>query len=118
MKKENLCVGSRTEMGDHTCKFYLRPVGEIPGGLWSWNVYIDGNVHARGPGSGRKDPVHWYANLLPGAHRVVVREENTLGPTRAESNTLHFTVTDESEIFVDVSFVDGKIDLRTSTERI
>lgn len=66
MNKDKLCVGARAAMGDHTCTFLLRPVGEIPGGLWSWLVYVDGNVHAGGPGSKRKDPIHWYATLLEG----------------------------------------------------
>ena len=70
--------------------------------MWSWRVYVDGNVHARGPGSKRGDPEHWYATLLPGAHRLVLRDAETNEPSRKESNTLHFTVDKQSEILVDV----------------
>jgi hypothetical protein len=117
MKKEDLCIEARAEMGEHTCTLNLRPVGEIPGGLWSWSVYVDGNVHARGPGSHRKDPTHWYATLLAGTHCVVVRENNVLNSTRNESNTLQFTVTDQTEIVIDVLYANGEINLKLPTER-
>lgn len=73
----------------NTCMLWLRPVGEVPGGLWSWRVYVDGNVHARGPGSKRRDPVHWYATLSQGNHRLVVRDSETNNVNCKESNTLY-----------------------------
>ncbi len=115
MYKDKLCVGARAAMGDHTCALMLRPIGEIPGGLWSWLVYVDGNVHARGPGSKRKDPRHWHATLLQGDHRLVVRDSKTNNPNCKESNTLHFTVGSQTEIVVDVSFMNGEINLALST---
>lgn len=116
MNKEKQCAGTRVEMGEHTCALLLRPMGEIPGGLWSWRVYVDGDVHARGPGAKRKDAIHWYATLLPGAHRLVVRDSKTNNPNRKESNTLHFTVDTQTEMLVDVSFLNGEIILGFSSE--
>ena len=103
-------------MGDHICQLMLRPVGDIPRGLWSWRVYLDGNVISRGPGSKRKDPVHWYATLLLGEHRLVVRDSRTNNPSCKESNTLYFTVSNQTEIVVDVSFVNGGINLDYQSE--
>ena len=102
-------------MGDHTCALLLRPIGEIPGELWSWLVYVDGNVHAGGPGSKRKDPIHSYATLLQGTHRLAVRDSKTNNPNCKESNTLHFTVGSQTEILVDVSFINGEINLEFSS---
>jgi hypothetical protein len=118
MSNENLCVGARADSGEHTCKLLLRPVGNIPGGLWSWRIYVDGNVHARGPGSRRKDPVHWYASLLSGVHRLVVRDANIQSPSRSESNTLNFTIHRQQELLVDVSFTKGQIHLELAPESV
>ena len=115
MNKDSLCVGARAAMGEHTCALWLRPVGEIPGGLWSWSVYVDGDIHSRGPGSKRKDLKHWYASLLPGAHRLIVRESDTNNPNTKESNALHFTVEKQTDIQVDVSFISGEINLVISS---
>lgn len=98
----------------NTCTLWLRPIGEIPGGLWSWRVYVDGNVHARGPGSKRKDPMHWYATLSQGNHRLVLRDSETNNVNCKESNTLYFTVENQPEILVDVSYVNGEINLEIS----
>lgn len=106
MINTNLSVGSRAALGEHICKLLLRPVGDIPGGLWSWWVYVDGNVHARGPGSLRKDPTHWYGSLCSGRHRLVVRGARE-SPNRVESNVLEFIVERQPEIVVDISFVNG-----------
>jgi len=51
MVNDNVSVGARALLGEHVCQLMLRPTGEIPGGLWSWRVYVDGNVQSRGPGS-------------------------------------------------------------------
>lgn len=99
----NLSVGARAAAGEHTCKLLLRPVGEIPGGLWSWWIYVDGNVHSRGPGSLRKDAVHWYASLCAGPHRLVIRNDPK-SAKRVESNVLEFRVEQQAEIVIDVSF--------------
>ena len=108
-KKERLSVGARSLMGEHTCQLRLRPRNEIPGELWSWNVYVDGNLHTRGPGSTRKDSMPWYASLLAGPHRIVIRERQVATTSRIESNTLHFTVSGQAEIIVD--FVRGRRDV-------
>lgn len=110
MSNDNLSVGARAELGEHTCSLLLRPEGEIPGGLWSWWVYVDGNVHSRGPGSMRADPVHWYASLCSGPHRLVVRGAPQ-HPDRIQSNTLEFIVERQSEILVDVSFMNEGMQL-------
>lgn len=73
MDKSKLSVGVRAAMDEHVCQLYLRVDGDLPRGLWAWNVYVDGNVHRRGPGSTRRDPQAWYASLEPGEHRVVLR---------------------------------------------
>lgn len=117
MKKEMLCVGARSTLGEHTCQLMLRPKNDIPGGLWSWWVYVDGNVNARGPGSKRKDPVHWYTTLLAGEHRLVVRAPVDAQPNRAESNTLYFSVENQSEITVDVSFINDALHLEIASEK-
>ena len=101
-------------MGEDSCQLRLRPRNVIPGGLWSWSVYVDGNLHARGPGSTRKDPMPWYASLMAGLHRIVIREQRVGTPNRIESNTLHFTVGGQTEIIVDVSYHDGAIFLELS----
>jgi hypothetical protein len=104
-------------MGEHVCRLLLRPRNEIPGGLWSWKIYVDGDVHGRGPGSNRKDETPWYASLLAGPHRLVVREPDVKRQERKESNTLHFTVQDQTEIVVDVSYKEGTMLLELSEER-
>ena len=85
----------------------LRDDVEIPGELWSWSVYVDGNIHHRGPGSTRTDPLKWYATLPIGEHRIVIRESDNAKPDRQESNTLHFVVEDQSELVIDVAFREG-----------
>lgn len=115
MSDDSLSVGARAELGEHICSLLLRPVGDIPGGLWSWWVYVDGNVHSRGPGSLRKDAVHWYASLLAGPHRVVVRAAPQ-SPNRMESNTLQFSVERQTEILVDVSYTKEGIQLSLARE--
>ncbi len=107
-KYPNLCTGARVLMGEHGCELHLRPQN-IPNGLWSWRVYIDGNVHNRGPGSTRKDPLHYYALLLPGVHRIVVRDSKTNNPNVKESNTLCFRVERESEIIINIKYVDNEV---------
>lgn len=108
-KNERLSVGARSLMGEDSCQLRLRPRNVIPGELWSWSVYVDGNVHARGPGSTRKDPMPWYGSLMAGPHRIVIRERRVGTTNRIESNTLHFTVGGQTEIVVDVWYKDGTI---------
>ena len=105
----NASNGALAEAGEHLCKLFLRDDDQVPGGLWSWKVYVDGNVQGRGPGSTRKDPLKWYATLAKGEHRVVVRESNHTKPDRAESNTLQFTVGSQPELIVEVAYRGGKI---------
>lgn len=111
MSQDNLCVGAHAEQGEHTCMLLLRPTIGIPKGLWSWLVYVDGYIHARGPGSKRKDSEHWYAPLLSGEHRLVIRDSKTTNPNRKESNTLYFIIGSESEVLIDVSYVDDEMHL-------
>lgn len=115
MSNDSLSVGARAEQGEHTCSLLLRPVGDIPGGLWSWWVYVDGNVHSRGPGSLRKDPIHWYASLLSGPHRLVVRAAPQ-SQNRIESNTLQFVVERQSEVLVHVSYSNETVQIRLAQE--
>lgn len=114
MSNDHLSVGARIASGEHSCRLLLRPRGDIPGGLWSWWVYVDGNVRSRGPGSLRRDPVHWYASLLPGPHRLVIRSAPRT-EHRLESNTVQFVVDRQAEIVVDVSYSDGEIRLTLDT---
>lgn len=51
----------------------------------------------------RSDPVHWYATLLSGPHRLVIRGAPQ-DPDRMESNTLRFIVERQAAIVVDVSY--------------
>lgn len=115
MNKGKLCASARIEMGEHACNLWLRPVGNIPGGLWSWCVYINGDVYHRGPGSTRKDPEHWYGPLFPGEYRLVVRDSATNNPDMKESKTLYFTVEEQLDIFVDVTCVNDEINLALSS---
>ncbi len=107
-----------TEAGAHLCKLYLRDDGRIPGGLWSWKVYIDGDVHQRGPGSTRKDLLKWYAMLPKGEHGVLIREPDHIKENRIESNTIFFTVENELELIVDVGFHRGKIILNMADTQL
>jgi hypothetical protein len=102
-------------MGEHACNLWLRPVGRIPRGLWSWRVYVNGNIMHRGPGSTRKSPEHWYGPLFAGEYRLVVRDSATNSPNMKESETLYFTVASQSDIFVDVTYVNGEIGLALSS---
>jgi hypothetical protein len=102
-------IRALADRGEHLCKLLLRDDGSVPGGLWSWKVYVDGDVHARGPGSKRKDPLKWYATLPRGEHRIVIREADEKKPDRRDSNTLHFVVDAELEIVLDVMFRDGAV---------
>ena len=62
--------------------------------------------------------LHSYATLLQGTHRLAVRDSKTNNPNCKESNTLHFTVGSQTEILVDVSFVNGEINLEFSSGAI
>lgn len=103
---DNRCVGARDE---HKCRLLLRDDGHIPGGIWSWKVYVDGNIRNRGPGSTRKEPLKWYDTLLNGNHRVVIRQWDHTALNRIESNTLQLLIENQHEVIVDVAFVDGRI---------
>ncbi|WP_431095679.1 hypothetical protein [Polaromonas aquatica] len=109
MTADNLCNAALAERGEHLCKLMLREDGNIPGELWSWSVYIDGNSHRRGPGSTRSDPLKWYATLPKGEHRVVVREEDPTKKHRQESNTLYFIVELQQELVINVAFNEGEV---------
>lgn len=87
----------------------LRGDSCVPGELWSWSVYVDGNRHRRGPGSTRKDQLKWYATLPEGEHRIVIRKADPTSEDRKESNTLHFIVKAQPELIVEVAFRDGEI---------
>jgi len=106
---DNLCIGALAERGDPLCKLMLREDGNVPGELWSWSVYVDGNLHRRGPGSTRKDSLKWYATLPEGEHRIVIREADLASQDRKESNTLHFVVKDQPELVVEVGFREGAV---------
>lgn len=91
----------------HECFLLLKDDGSLPGGIWQWEVYVDGNVHSRGPGSTRKDPLKYYALLAPGIHRIVIREPDHTKSNRIESNTLSFSVDTQAEIIISVTFRNG-----------
>ena len=114
MTNDNLCIGALAERGDHLCHLMLCEDGQIPGELWSWSVYVNGNSHRRGPGSTRRDPLKWYATLPKGEHRIVIREADPTRRDRKESNTLHFVVKDQLEIVINVVFSEGSIVLALS----
>lgn len=109
LTNENLCIAALAERGDHLCQLELREDGHIPSELWSWSVYINGNVHRRGPGSTRRDSLKWYATLPKGEHRIVIREAGSTRSDRLESNTLFFAINDQLEILINVSFREGGI---------
>lgn len=113
MKHPQVCVGARAELGEHFCQLHLQAMGEIEGGLWSWRVYVDGNIHGRGPGSTGKDPLPWYGSLPVGLHRLVLRKRN--GASLAESNVLEFEVSDETVLIVQVHQVGAHIALSIPT---
>lgn len=115
MNKGKLYASARVEMGEHACNLWLRPVGNIPGGLSSSRVYINGNVCHRGPGYTRKDPEHWYEPLFSGEYRLVVRDSSTNNQYMMESKTLYFTVEAQLDIFVDVTYANGEIKLVISS---
>jgi hypothetical protein len=106
---DNLCIRALADRGDHLCELLLRDDGSIPGGLWTWKVYVDGDVRARGPGSTRKDALKWYATHPRGEHRIVIRETDHTKPDRRESNTLYFVAEAQVEIVLDVTFRDGAV---------
>jgi hypothetical protein len=93
-----------TNEADGGCFLLLKDDGTLPGGIWNWKVYVDGNVHSRGPGSTRKTLLKLYGLLTKGSHRIVIREFEPNKPDRIESNTLCFTVVDQSEVVISVSF--------------
>jgi len=94
---------------ERPCSFYLVDDGHIPGGIWSWVVYIDGNISNRAPGFTRKSPKKLYAYLTKGEHRVVIREKDATKLGRMESNTLYLTVEDETELVVSVTYANTGI---------
>ena len=100
MKDVEPCIGARVALGEPACQLRLHPIDGIDGGLGSWRVYVDGNVHGRGPGSTRKDPLPWHATLLAGPHRLVLRKGQ--GANALESNTLHFVTADANTLVVEV----------------
>ena len=112
MQKTQLSPDALAALVEHLCRLHLRPADEIPDGLWSWLVYIDGNRHARGPGSTRKDPSPWYALLAVGPHRIVLRKGS--GAAAVESNTLEFVVEHQSVLIVDVGYSPNGVVLSVS----
>jgi hypothetical protein len=103
------CKAALAQRDEHRCMLLLREDGTIPGGLWSWSVYVDGNVHRRGPGSTRRDTLKWYAALRDGEHRLVIREADPTQANRRESNTLRFVVAGQPQLVVDVAFRRGRL---------
>ena len=95
----------------------LRDDGSLPGGIWQWKVYVDGNIHNRGPGSTRKDLLKFYALLALGSHRIVIREADHTKPSRIESNTLSFSVDTQAEIIICVAFRNGKPEITLENSR-
>jgi hypothetical protein len=104
VKDEELCPAARIESGEHFCQLHLRQITDLPGNLWSWNVYIDGNIEHRAPGYTRKHPEPCYAVLFKGEHRIVLREPEQNKLERIESNTLYFSVIEQSKIVVNVLY--------------
>jgi hypothetical protein len=102
LNERELCPAARTNAGEHACELHLSAHDDLPGGLWSWSVYVDGNVCRRGPGFTRKDPVPLYARLFKGPHRVVIRSPLAGGAPRVESNTLPFEVTEQDVVIINV----------------
>ena len=109
MNPHSPSIATRAARGEHLCQILLRDDENIPGKLWSWAVYVNGDVHARGPGSTRKHPLKWYATLPTGSHRIVVRERDHTKTDRHESNTLHFVVSSQSQLVITVSYLEGRI---------
>ncbi len=104
MKEEELCPTARIESGEHCCQLHLRPIAELPGNLWAWNVYVDGNIQQRASGYTRKHSEPCYVLLFKGEHRIVLREPEPNKVERIESNTLHFTVNEQNKIVVNVLY--------------
>lgn len=71
-------------------------------------IYVDGNVHAtplrlRHLASATCEVIP----VIPGAHRLVVREADVKKPNRAESNTLFFELVQGEEAAIVVEVEDG-----------
>lgn len=107
MKEDEFCPAARIESGEQYCKLYLRQISELPGSLWSWSVYLDGNIQHRAPGYSQNHPEPCYAILFEGEHKIVLREPEIKLTDRIESNTLCFTVDEQNKIVIVVKFQDG-----------
>lgn len=116
MDRNQQCPAARIASGEHACELQLRPHDGLPGGLWSWSVYVDGDVHARAPGCTRRDPQPLYALLFQGRHRVVVRRPFSPGAPVVESNTLTFDVDAQDVIVIDVLWRDDRPHLALASE--
>jgi hypothetical protein len=94
----------------HSCSVTVTGNATLPHPLSSYNVYIDGNV-AR---PRRKDiwPNHEeFVRLLPGDHRIVVRERDVKKVNRLESNTLWFTASEGVLLRFEVGMSNGYLTL-------
>jgi hypothetical protein len=98
-------------LATNRCELYLQDDGSLPEGLWAYKVYVNGNVRGRAPGVTRRTPKKLYARLPAGNHRVVIRDYDHRKTDRAESNTLQFTVKEETEVVVQVSRIEGRLSL-------
>ena len=97
---------------DSLCELLIRADARdheaLPDGIWNWKLYVDGNVHPRGPGSTRRSELKLYGRLEEGTHRLVLREADTGKPGRLESNTLLIEIKGQPRVVVDARFENGR----------
>lgn len=84
---------SRKYLARKTCKIILS-VESI--NTENYKVYVDGNVEVAGKWDLDSEG-SVQIRILPGDHRIVVREKDVRKAGRIESNTIHFSVADNAE---------------------
>jgi hypothetical protein len=90
----------------------VQAAADLPGGIEAYKVYVDGNV--RGTPSRLSEYKAFdvvVIPVVPGEHRVVVRDADIHNPSRAESNTIHVTVAYGQELHFVIGFKSGALEL-------
>jgi hypothetical protein len=73
----------------HSATLIVRGSINLPAGIEAFKIYVDGNIH-RTPArlSHLANPSQEVIALIPGRHRIVVRDAEVGKTDRAESNTV------------------------------
>jgi len=96
----------------HSVTLYVVAGASLPMGLGSLSIYVDGNIQ-RTPLRLRERATRTteVIPLVPGAHRVVVREAEVHKINRLESNSLYLELGAGEEVALNIQLSAGNLEL-------